>query len=156
MKKLFTIVLMFTLTIFSYAEIKISIYKHMKFNDINTTNLKDNITGVGVLQIQADEEDFGKELEFVFVKKGMMTNRQNIIPVSNFTIDSKELDEKNNRMIIDRKTKHVNFYATLDRRQINKKQIRDEIIEGEYVGAMPIMVSIYAPEPEEESTTDDE
>lgn len=152
MKKIFTLILMFIITIFSYSEIKISIYEHMKFNDINTTNLKDNIIGVGTLQIQADEEDFGKELEFVFIKKGMMTNRQNVIPVENFTIDKRELDDKrNNKMIIDSKTKLVKFYAVLDRRKISRKRMNDEIIEGEYVGAMPIMISIYAPEPKKES-----
>lgn len=152
MKKIFTLILMFIITIFSYSEIKISIHEHMKFNDINTTNLKDNIIGVGTLQIQADEEDFGKELEFVFIKKGMMTNRQNVIPVENFTIDKRELDDKrNNKMIIDSKTKLVKFYAVLDRRKISRKRMNDEIIEGEYVGAMPIMISIYAPEPKKES-----
>ncbi len=152
MKKIFTLILMFIITIFSYSEIKISIHEHMKFNDINTTNLKDNIIGVGTLQIQADEEDFGKELEFVFIKKGMMTNRQNVIPVENFTIDKRELDDKrNNKMIIDSKTKLVKFYAVLDRRKISRKRMNDEMIEGEYVGAMPIMISIYAPEPKKES-----
>lgn len=152
MKKIFILILMFVITILSYSEIKISIYEHMKFNDINTTDLKDSIVGVGTLQIQADEEDFGKELEFIYVKKGMMTNRQNIIPIDNFTIDKRELDDKrNNKMIIDRKTKLVKFYAVLDRRKISRKRMNDEIIEGKYVGAMPIMVSIYAPEEKKES-----
>lgn len=152
MKKLYILVLMLVVTIFSYSEIKISIYEHMKFNDINTTDLKDNIIGIGTLQIQADEEDFGKELEFVFVKKGMMTNRQNVIPVENFSIDKRELDDKkNNKIIIDSKTRLIKFYAVLDRRKISRKRMRDEMIEGEYVGAMPIMVSIYAPESKKES-----
>lgn len=152
MKKIFILILMFVITILSYSEIKISIYEHMKFNDINTTDLKDSIVGVGTLQIQADEEDFGKELEFVFVKKGMMTNRQNIIPIDNFTIDMTELDDKRtNKIIIDRKTRLVKFYATLDRRKISRKKMADELVEGKYVGAMPIMVSIYAPEEKKES-----
>ena len=124
MKKFLVVILLNLISIMAHAEIKISIYEHMKFRDINVTDLKDSIIGEGILQIQADEEDFGKELEFVFVKKGMMTNRQNIIPIDNFTIDMTELDDKRtNKIIIDRKTRLVKFYATLDRRKISRRKI---------------------------------
>lgn len=152
MKKFLVVILLNLVSIMAHAEIKISIYEHMKFRDINVTDLKDSIIGEGVLQIQADEEDYGKELEFVFVKKGMMTNRQNIIPIDNFTIDMTELDDKRtNKIIVDRKTRLIKFYATLDRRKISRKRLADELVEGKYVGAMPIMVSIYAPEEKKES-----
>lgn len=142
--KLKLLILFLVLTVVSYSKIEVKVFEHMKFNEINSTDLKEAVVGKGVLQIEADKEDFGKVIEFTFVDKGIMTNGRNPIRVRNFKL----ADEKDEKIVIDRKTKQVEFYAVIDKRKIQKKGVEANMLEGKYIGVMPIMVKIYAPEGE--------
>lgn len=143
--KLFIIFLVFTVV--SYSKIEVRVFEHMKFNEINSTDLKEAVIGKGILQIEAEEEDFGKIIEFTFVEKGVMTNGKNPIQVEKFGL----ADKKDEKIVIDRKSKQVEFYAVIDKRKIGRKRLEADILEGKYIGAMPIMIKVYAPEKEKES-----
>ncbi len=143
--KLFIIFLVFTVV--SYSKIEVRVFEHMKFNEINSTDLKEAVVGKGILQIEAEEEDFGKIIEFTFVEKGVMTNGKNPIQVEKFGF----ADKKDEKIVIDRKSKQVEFYAVIDKRKIGRKRLEANILEGKYIGAMPIMIKVYAPEKEKES-----
>lgn len=145
MKKGIIILIWFVISIISYGEIKVSVHEHMKFKEINTRSIGQNIVGEGKIEIQADEEDIGKIIELTFLKKGMMTNRRNIIPVENFSVE-----EEYEKFELKGKTTIIKFYGTIDKRKIAKRRIAPEMIEGQYLGGMPIMVSVY----EKEKTKD--
>lgn len=143
--KLFFIFLMTTVMV--YGKIDVKLFQHMKFDEINSTDLREIVGGKGILQIEADKEDFGKVVEFTFVEKGVITNGKIPIQVEKFELADKD-DEK---IVIDRKTRQVEFYAVIDKRKISKRHIEARLLEGNYVGVMPIMIKIYAPEQEKES-----
>lgn len=140
--KLKLLIIFLIFTVVSYSKIEVRIFEHMKFNEINSTDLKEAVVGKGILQIEAEEEDFGKIIEFTFVEKGIMTNGRNPIQVEKFNL----ADKKDEKIIIDSKSKQVEFYAVIDKRKISRKQLEASMLEGKYIGAMPIMVKIYAPE----------
>ena len=71
-----------------------------------------------------------------------MTNGKTPIQVEKFGLSDKD-DEK---ITIDRKTRQVEFYAVVDKRKIGKKIVDANLLEGKYVGVMPIIINIYAPE----------
>ena len=71
MKKIMLCMLFLLSSALSYSEVKISIFKNMKFENMNSTNLRNSIIGRGTLEIQADEEDFGKVVELTFVDKSL-------------------------------------------------------------------------------------
>lgn len=74
MRKSILTMIFLLITTFSYSEIKVSVFENMKFENMNTKNMRNSIVGRGVLEIQADEEDFGKIIELTFVEKSLMTN----------------------------------------------------------------------------------
>lgn len=126
-------------TIKSYSEIRISIYKHMKFKEVNTRSIGQNIVGMGILELYADEEDFGKIVTINFHDKGYMTNRKHWIEVQNLSVEDKDKE-----FVINQKTKQIKFYGTIDKKKIDRNIQDIDIIEGEYIGATPIILSIYA------------
>lgn len=142
MKIIKLLMMFFTISILSYSEIEVKVFKHLTFQEINSTDMREAVVGKGVLQIEAEKEDYGKVIEFVFVEKGLMTNGKTPIQVEKFSLSDKD-DE---RIIIDRKTRQVEFYAVVDKRKIGKKIVDAKLLEGKYVGVMPIMINIYAPE----------
>ena len=71
MKKMMVFVLFLVFSMLSYSEIEVSVFENMKFENMNSRNLRRSIVGKGVLQIQADEEDFGKIIEL-----GSMVSRE--------------------------------------------------------------------------------
>lgn len=142
MKIIKLLIMFFTISILSYSEIEVKVFKHLTFKEINSTDMREAVVGKGVLQIEAEKEDYGKIIEFVFVEKGVMTNGKTPIQVEKFGLSNKD-DEK---ITIDRKTRQVEFYAVVDKRKIGKKIVDANLLEGKYVGVMPIMINIYAPE----------
>ena len=89
MKRLSIFVMFILISIIALGEIKVGVHKHMKFKQLNTRSIGQNIVGEGVIEITADEEDFGKVVELTFLKDGMMTNGKNIIPVENFSVEER-------------------------------------------------------------------
>lgn len=142
MKIIKLLIMFFTISILSYSEIEVKVFKDLTFQEINSTDMREAVVGKGVLQIEAEKEDYGKVIEFVFVEKGVMTNGKTPIQVEKFGLFDKD-DEK---ITIDRKTRQVEFYAVVDKRKIGKKMVDAKLLEGKYVGVMPIMINIYAPE----------
>ena len=125
----------------SFSKVEISIFEPIRFKYFNTKMLgTDKIVGEGIIQITTDnkEEDYGKKLTFDFPKSGLMTNRKKWVKIEKYHL---ELPEK--EMIITQETEHIKFYAILDRRDIDKGE-EAEIIEGDYVGYVPIIVSQYS------------
>ncbi len=140
MKNIIKVLIFLLCTINTFAEIKMSIFQHMKFEEMNTRSIKNRIIGTGILEIQADEEDFGKVIELTFVEKGMMTNRKNIIEIKKFAVEK----EYEDGFVIDRKTTKIRFYGVVDKKDLERKSITQaDMVQGEYVGALPIMMSVY-------------
>lgn len=144
MKKISLIIIFILISTFTFGEIKVGVHKHMKFRQLNTRSMGQNIVGEGVIEITADEEDFGKVIELTFLKEGMMTNGRNVIPVENFSVE-----ERFEKFVIKSKTTLIRCFATLDKRKIGKRRIAPEMLEGDYRGAMPVMIAVYGKEVEE-------
>lgn len=136
----------FLLSIPSFAKIEVSIFEPIRFKYFNTRDLgSDKIVGEGIIQIFTDnkEEDIGKKLVFDFPKSGLLTNRKKWVKIEKYHL---ELPDK--EMIITQETEHIKFYAILDKRDIDKGEEAD-IIEGNYIGYVPIIVSQYSKLPVE-------
>ena len=138
MKKTFMFILFLLLTTFSFSEVKVSVFENMKFEKMNSRNLRTSIVGKGILEIQADEEDFGKVIELTFVDKSLMTNGKNAVLIRKITVD-----DKYKKFVLNSKITHIEFTAVLNQRRIKQENKDADIVEGEYVGGIPIMVSIY-------------
>lgn len=139
-KKLILIVSLFNFRELTFSEIKVKIAEPMRFKSINTTHLdKDKVLGKGIIEIYTDnkEEDIGKKIVFEFPEYNLMTNRRKWLKVEKLGMESSKKE-----MIITKEREQVEFYAVLDRRDINKGEVID--IEGEYVGYIPIVVSQYS------------
>ncbi|MFR8991174.1 MAG: hypothetical protein ACLVH9_08395 [Fusobacterium sp.] len=143
MKKINLIVIFILISIVSFGQIKVEIHKHMRFKQLNTRSIGQNIAGEGIIEIIADEEDFGKVIELTCVKNCLMTNGKNVIPVENFCVE-----EKFEKFELKNKTTLIKCFATIDKRKIAKRKIDSRMLEGEYKGAMPLMIAIYEKEKE--------
>lgn len=134
--------LLFFLTILStsiFAKVEIKILEPLRYEYFNTKMLQaEEIAGYGVLEITAKKEDFGKKLVFSFPKSGLMTNMKKWIKVQEYGMEL-----PNKELIITQETEHVKFYALLNKRDIDNGEDA-KIIEGEYIGYVPIIVSQYS------------
>ena len=138
MKKVGIILLFLILNLVSYGEVKVTVFENMKFEKMNSQNLRSSIVGKGVLEIQADKEDFGKIVELTFVEKSIMTNGKNGVVIRKI-----EIEDKYKKFVINSKITHIEFTGVLNQRRIKKDGKTPDIVEGDYVGGIPIMVSIY-------------
>lgn len=139
MKKLILIVLLFSIQVLTFSEIKVKIAEPMRFKSINTTHLeKGKVLGKGIIEVFTDnkKEDFGKKIMFEFPEYNLMTNRRKWLKVEKLGMESSKKE-----IIITKEREQFAFYAVLDRKDINKGEVID--IEGEYVGYIPIIVSQY-------------
>lgn len=138
MKRTVMFILFLILTTFSFSEVKVSVFENMRFENMNSRNLKRSIVGKGILEIQADEEDFGKTIELTFVEKSLMTNGKNAVLIRKITVD-----DKYKKFVLDSKITHIEFTAVFNQRRIKQENKDADIVEGDYVGGIPIMISIY-------------
>ncbi len=138
MKRTVMFILFLILTNFSFSEVKVSVFENMRFENMNSRNLKRSIVGKGILEIQADEEDFGKIIELTFVEKSLMTNGKNAVLIRKITVD-----DKYKKFVLNSKITHIEFTAVLNQRRIKQENKDAGIVEGDYVGGIPIMISIY-------------
>lgn len=140
MKKLI-LLLMLIISSFSFAKINIKIFEPIRFNDVLTNTInKEEVIGEGILEIYSDdlEVDLGKKLKFYFPKKGLMTNRKKWVKIKEY-----RLEKKSDDFIITREREQVKITAILDKRDIDNGE-EAEIIQGEYIGYVPIIVSQYS------------
>ncbi len=139
MKKLFLLITsMILFSVNSFAEIKTKVYKNITFENINTKSNSRQLVGTGILEITCEEEEIGSIIRLDFLKKGYITNRKNWIEIKKFHIE-----DKDKIFILNSKVKHIKFYGIIDMKDIGKNIIDGDLIEGKYVGATPILLSIY-------------
>lgn len=140
MKRLIILLFMLIKSI-GFSEINIKIFEPIRFKEVSTRELGSNkVIGVGILEISTDnlEMDKDKKLKFNFPKKGLMTNRKKWVK-----IDEYRLETQNNDFIITKKIEQIKVFAILDKRDIDKGEEAD-VIEGDYVGYVPIIISQYS------------
>ncbi|MBC2857015.1 hypothetical protein H3N56_11280 [Cetobacterium sp. 2A] len=125
--------------ILSFSKVEIKIFEPLRFEYLSTKKLSNEKIGAyGTIEIRAEKSDIGKKIVFDFPKSGLMTNRKKWIKVEKYGM---ELPEK--EMVISQEVEHIKFYALLDKRDIDKGE-EAKIIEGEYTGYVPIVVSEYS------------
>lgn len=131
---------LFILGTLSYGEIKIKIHEPIRFKNVNTRAVGDLIVGEGSLEIVTDklEEDFNKKLILKFPETGLMTNKKRWLKIEKYMMENSEKEFK-----ITQKKKIVKIYALLRRKTLNDKMIDAELLEGEYVGRVPIIIEQY-------------
>ncbi|MGL5208354.1 hypothetical protein [Cetobacterium sp.] len=141
MKKILILLTMCVVYSFSFSEIKIKIFEPIRFKDVNTRAFGDLIVGEGTLEISTDklEDDLNKKLIFKFPETGLMTNKKRWLKIEKYMMEDSDKEFK-----ITQEKKHVKIYAILRRSTLNDKGIEAEKLEGEYVGAVPIIIEQYS------------
>lgn len=122
------------------AEVTVKILEPIRFKDLNTISIEaDYLVGEGVFEVSTDNPkvDLGKKIVFRFPETGIMTNKKNTITVKKYSLPTKD-----DSMIISTEREQVKFYALIDRREIGRNKL-PEIVEGEYVGYVPVVFSLY-------------
>lgn len=124
----------------SYAKIDVKMVEPMVFKRLNTEALGTKVLAKGVIEISTDnkEEDYGKLLKFMFPKVGFITNKKQWLKVEGFYIE-KDKDE----YIVTKDREQINFYGVIDRKDIGKWDFSPEVIEGDYIGYIPINIAQY-------------
>ncbi len=141
MKLIYSLVLLLLINCFSYGEVFIKIHEPIRFDEYNTRSIRSDIlVGQGTLEVYTDneKEDIGKKIIFRFPDTGLMTNRKKWIKIEKYATE-----DKKNEMIISNKRELVKFYAVIDKKKINKGE-DPQIIEGDYIGYVPIILSLYS------------
>lgn len=139
-KKVIIILNMLLSSVIMYGEVIVNIHEPIRFQEYNVRSISSSkLIGKGTLEIYTDNEleDIGKKIIFKFPNSGVMTNKKKWIKVDKYM-----LKEKNKEMIISKKRELVDFYAIVDKSQFNDYD-KAEILDGEYVGNVPIILSLY-------------
>ncbi len=127
MKRLI-LLLMLTISSFCFAQINIKIFEPIRFNDVLTNTIsKEEVVGEGIIEIYSDdlEEDLGKKLKFYF-------------PIKEY-----KLEKRSDDFIVTKEREQIKIIAILNKRDIDNGE-EAEIIQGEYIGYIPIIVSQYS------------
>lgn len=134
------ILLLLILSNISYSKIDIKMVEPMVFKRLNTEVLGTKVLARGVIEVSTDnkEEDYGKLLKFLFPKVGFLTNKKHWLKVEGFYVEKDE-DEH----IITKDKEQINFYGVIDRKDIGKWDLPPEVIEGDYIGYIPINIAQY-------------
>lgn len=134
------ILLFLILSNISYSKIDIKMTEPMVFKRLNTEVLGTKVLAKGIIEVSTDnkEEDYGKLLKFLFPKVGFITNKKHWLKVEGFYIE-KDKDEH----IITKDREQINFYGVIDRKNIGKWDLAPEVVEGDYVGYIPINIVQY-------------
>lgn len=140
-RKLFYMVMLCCFYKFSYSEIKIKIYEPIRFKNVNIRAVGDILVGEGSLEITTDnlEMDLNKKLVFKFPEKGAMTNKKRWIEIEKYMMEKNE-----KTLIITNKRSIVKIYALLRRDKLRKYGEEASLIEGEYIGRLPIYIEQYS------------
>ncbi|MGL5378223.1 MAG: hypothetical protein ACRCZR_00935 [Cetobacterium sp.] len=142
MKIFFTLFLLITSTAFSKIKIttKPVVFKEVRAQ--SSGNYKSRAVARGVIEIYSDnlEEDFGKLVSFSFPDHTYITNRKRWVKTDKILFKKNEKD-----VIIDSENKKIIFHVVLDKKELSKEENR-ELIDGIYVGVLPMNYSIYSKE----------
>ncbi|UPO97552.1 hypothetical protein MKD34_01530 [Cetobacterium somerae] len=141
MRKNIVLIVFMTIFSMSFSEIKVKIVEPLRFRDINHTEVGPNqVVAVSHVEIYTTdkEKDLGKRITFKFPNFVNMTNRKKWVKVERVGMDRKQ-----NEIILENERELVKFYAILDRRELDKGE-SIEVIEGEYVGQLPIVMGVYS------------
>lgn len=141
MLKKFILFVFFSVGLISYSEVSVKIHEPMRFENINMTTISDAVVGKAVVEISTDdlENDYGKKLAFKFPESGLMTNKRRWLKIEKYM-----MEDSDKNIILENKRRLVNIYAIIDRKTINDGKIDAKILEGEYVGYLPLIVSQYS------------
>lgn len=146
MKKIVTILNMILLCSFAYGKVSVKIHEPIRFQPHNIRSISNSkLVGKGTLEISTDNEieDLGKKIVFNFIDSGVMTNKKNWIKVEKY-----QLKNQKKEMLITKKRELIDVYAIVDKSQFKNYQ-EAEKIEGEYVGRLPIVLSLYSTQSKE-------
>lgn len=140
MKKI-VLFIFFSVGAISYSEVNIKIHEPMRFENINMSTISDAVVGKAVVEISTDdlENDYGKKLVFKFPESGLMTNKRRWLKIEKYM-----MEDSDKNIILENKRRLVNVYAIIDRKTINDGRMDAKILEGEYVGYFPLIVSQYS------------
>lgn len=141
MIKKYAMMIFFLLGVMSYSEITIKIHEPMRFENINMTTISDAVVGKAVIEISTDnlETDYGKKLTFRFPDSGLMTNKKRWLKIGKYL-----MEDSDKNIILENERRLVNIYAIIDRKTINDGRLDAKVLEGEYVGYLPLIVSQYS------------
>lgn len=146
MKKIVTILNMILLCSFAYGKVSVKIHEPIRFQPHNIRSISNSkLVGKGTLEISTDNEieDLGKKIVFSFIDSGVMTNKKNWIKVEKY-----QLKNQKKEMLITKKRELIDVYAIVDKSQFKNYQ-EAERIEGEYIGRLPIVLSLYSTQSKE-------
>lgn len=140
MKKILMIVFGIYLGTLSFSEIKVAIHEPIRFKNVNTKAYGDIVVGEGAIEIFSTDikEDYNKKVKIRFPEKGLLTNKKRWLTIEKFRIS--KADEN---FVVEKEKKIVKLYAFIKRREINKNDEDGSMIEGEYVGNIPLIVEVY-------------
>ncbi|MGL5965091.1 MAG: hypothetical protein ACRCZ9_09650 [Fusobacteriaceae bacterium] len=141
MKKNYIIIIFLLLFSTAFSEIKMKIVEPLRFRDINHSEIGTNeVVAVSHVEIYTTDtkRDLGKRITFKFPEYINMTNRKKWIKIQKVGMDKKQ-----NEIILRSERELVKFYAILDRRELDRGE-KIELIEGEYIGQLPIVMGIYS------------
>ena len=141
MMKKIILFIFFSMGIISYGEVNIKIHEPMRFENINMSTVSDAVVGKAVVEISTDdlENDYGKKLAFKFPESGLMTNKKRWLKIEKYM-----MEDSDKNIILENKRRLVNVYAIIDRKTINDGRMEAKILEGEYIGYLPLIVSQYS------------
>lgn len=141
MMKKIVLFIFFSVGAISYSEVNIKIHEPMRFENINMSTISDAVVGKAVVEISTDdlENDYGKKLVFKFPESGLMTNKRRWLKIEKYM-----MEDSDKNIILENKRRLVNVYAIIDRKTINDGRMDAKILEGEYVGYLPLIVSQYS------------
>ena len=146
MKKIVTILNMILLCSFAYGKVSVKIHEPIRFQPHNIRSISNSkLVGKGTLEISTDNEieDLGNKIVFSFIDSGVMTNKKNWIKVEKY-----QLKNQKKEVLITKKRELIDVYAIVDKSQFKNYQ-EAERIEGEYVGRLPIVLSLYSTQSKE-------
>lgn len=143
MKKRFSgiVCIFFILSYISFGKIEIKVIEPMVFKRLNSEALGSKVIAKGVIEVSTDnkEEDYGKLLKFLFPRIGYLTNKKHWLKVEGFYIE-----KDNDEVVLTREKEHINFYGIIDRKNIGKRDFPPEVLEGNYIGYIPIDIAQYS------------
>ncbi|MGL4866009.1 hypothetical protein [Cetobacterium sp.] len=140
MRRVILILLNLILFKVGFSALSIKIYEPIRFSHINTTMIGEEAVAEGTLEITSNnlDEDFQKKLKFRFPNNNLMTNRKRWLKVRRV-----EMDNSKKELVITSEKMHVKFYAVIDRKELNSFTTPGEILEGEYIGIIPMVIEEY-------------
>lgn len=131
---------LFLLYNLAYGELRLKIHEPIRFENVNVKAAGDAVVGQGSIEVFTDdlETDRNKKFIFKFPKKGLMTNKKRWVYIDKYIMEDSDKEFK-----MTRDKKIIKIYAVINRKKLNSQFIDGEILQGEYIGYVPIIVEQY-------------